>query len=273
LAAVAALEGVMEQGEILLEELSPPIAWLTLNRPANRNAMTLTLWKRLAAAMRRLAGEESVRVIILTGAGEQAFSAGADIMEIDHIRQSSERITAYLEAVEEVMRAIQEAPQPVIAMVNGPAVGGGCEIAAACDLRLASVRARLGIPARNLGIVIMLSDMRRLTALVGIGRAKELLMTGRMVSADEALSMGLVNRVVSPEQLRPECEALALDMSSKAPETLRSAKIMGNWIVSSEATADPNETFKLSIEGWHSENFAEGVRAYIEGRVPIFRNR
>jgi enoyl-CoA hydratase/carnithine racemase len=260
-------------GEILLEELTPPIAWLTFNRPAYRNAMTLALWERLAAAMRRFAGEEPVRVIVLTGAGDQAFSAGADITEIDQIRQSSERITAYLQAVEEVMRAIQQAPQPVIAMVNGAAIGGGCEIASACDLRVASARARLGIPARNLGIVITLSDMRRLTALVGLGRAKEMLMTGRMVSADEALSMGLVNRVVSPEQLRPECEAMALDMSHGAPETLRAAKIMGNRIVSCEATTDPNEKFKLSIEGWHSENFAEGVRAYIEGRVPAFRNR
>jgi enoyl-CoA hydratase len=158
-------------------------------------------------------------------------------------------------------------------MVNGAAIGGGCEIASACDLRIASARARLGIPARNLGIVITLSDMRRLTTLVGLGRAKEMLMTGRMASADEALSMGLVNRVVSPEQLRPECEALALDMSHAAPETLRAAKIMGNRIAGCEATADPDETFKLSIEGWHSENFAEGVRAYIEGRVPVFRNR
>ena len=259
--------------EILLEELSPPIAWLTFNRPANRNAMTHALWKRLAAAMRRLAGEEAVRVIVLTGAGDQAFSAGADITEIDQIRQSSERITAYLEAVEGVMCAIEEAPQPVIAMLNGAAIGGGCEIASACDLRVASTRARLGIPARNLGIVITLSDMRRLTALVGLGRAKEMLMTGRLVSADEALSMGLVNRVVAPEQLRPECEAMALDMSNKAPETLRAAKIMGNRIAGGEATTDPNETFKLSIEGWHSDNFAEGIRAYIEGRAPVFRNR
>jgi enoyl-CoA hydratase len=263
----------MEQSEILLEEVSPPIAWLTLNRPASRNAMTLALWKRLAAAMRRLAGEKSVRVIILTGAGEQAFSAGADITEIAQIRQSRERIAACLEAVEEVMRAIQEAPQPVIAMINGAAVGGGCEMAAACDLRLASARARFGIPARNLGIVITLSDTRRLAALVGIGRAKELLMTGRLVSADEALSMGLVNRVLSPQELRPQCEALALDMSGAAPETLRCAKIMGNRIVSGEASADPGETFRLAVEAWQSENVAEGVRAYIEGRAPVFRNR
>ncbi len=263
----------MEQSEILLEEVRPPIAWLTLNRPASRNAMTFALWKRLAAAMRRLAHEESVRVIILTGAGEQAFSAGADITEIAEIRQSREQITACLETVEEVMRAIQEAPQPVIAMVNGAAVGGGCEMAAACDLRLASARARFGIPARNLGIALSLSDMRRFVALVGVGRAKELLMTGRLVSADEALSMGLVNRVFSRQELRPQCEKLALDMSGAAPETLRSTKIMGNRIMSGQASADPGENFRFAIEAWQSENLAEGVRAYLEGRAPVFRNR
>jgi enoyl-CoA hydratase/carnithine racemase len=263
---------VEEQGELLVE-VAPPLAWVTLNRPKQRNALTLALWQGLAAVVRRLGTDDTVRVIIIRGAGDRAFAAGADIAELEAIRQSSTRIDTYLKSVESVMTTIEETPKPVIAMVNGAAIGGGCEIATACDLRIVSERARFGIPAGNLSIVITFGDVRRLVALVGLGRAKDLLMTGRLISAREAQSIGLADRVVAADQLEAETRSLALEISQKAPLTLRGAKTMGNWISRGHAARTLDEALRLSVEGWHSEDFSEGIRAYLEKRAPVFRGK
>lgn len=261
-----------EKGE-LLAGVDPPIGWVTLNRPGQRNALTLALWQGLTTVVRRLGAADTVRVIVLRGAGDRAFAAGADIGELDEIRRSSARIETYLKSVESVMATIEDTPKPVIAMVNGAAIGGGCEIAAACDLRVASERAQFGIPAGNLSIVITFGDVRRLVALVGLGRAKDLLMTGRLLSAQEALSIGLADRVVAAERLEAETRALALEISQKAPLTLSGAKAMGNRITRGHAARTSDEAMRLSVEGWHSADFAEGIRAYIEKRAPAFQGK
>jgi enoyl-CoA hydratase/carnithine racemase len=259
-----------ERGELLVE-VRPPIGWITLNRPQQRNAMTQDLWEGVAEAVGRLDRDGRVRILVIRGAGDKAFAAGADITELDEVRRDSARIAAYLRAVEGLMVAIEEAEKPVIAMVNGAAIGGGCEVATACDLRVASERAQFGIPAGTLSIVIAFPDVRRLAGLVGVGRAKELLMTGRLVTAQEALQIGLVTMVVPPDRLEAETVRLAERLAAQAPLTLQGAKAMATRILRGEAAASPEEALRPSIEAWHSADFGEGVRAYIEKRAPVFR--
>ena len=259
-----------ERGELLVET-RPPIGWITLNRPQQRNAMTQDLWEGIAEAVGRLDQDDRVRVLVIRGAGDKAFAAGADITELDEVRRDPVRIATYLRAVEGLMVAIEEAQKPVIAMVNGAAIGGGCEVATACDLRVASDKAQFGIPAGTLSIVIAFPDVRRLAGLVGVGRAKELLMTGRLVTAQEALQMGLVTMVVPPDRLEAETVCLVERLAAQAPLTLRGAKEMGTRIVRGNAAASPEEALRPSIEAWGTADFAEGVRAYVEKRAPVFR--
>lgn len=259
-----------ERGELVVE-VRPPIGWIILNRPQQRNAMTQALWEGVAEAVARLDRDGRARVLVIRGAGDKAFAAGADITELDEVRRDPARIPAYLRAVEALMVAIEEAGKPVIAMVNGAAIGGGCEVATACDLRVASEKAQFGIPAGTLSIVIAFPDVRRLAGLVGVGRAKELLMTGRVVPAQEALQMGLVTMVVPPDRLEPETVALAERLAAQAPLTLRGAKAMATRILRGHAEASPEEALRPSIEAWRTADFGEGVRAYIEKRAPSFR--
>jgi enoyl-CoA hydratase/carnithine racemase len=261
-----------ERGELLVE-VRPPIGWIILNRPQQRNAMTQSLWEGVAEVVGRLDRDQRVRILVIRGAGDKAFAAGADITELDEVRRDPARIAAYLRAVEGLMVAVEEAEKPVIAMVNGAAIGGGCEVATACDLRVASEKAQFGIPAGTLSIVIAFPDVRRLAGLVGVGRAKELLMTGRLVTAPEALQMGLVTMVVPPDRLEAETVSLAERLAAQAPLTLQGAKTMATRIVRGNAAASTDEALQPSIEAWGTADFAEGVRAYVEKRAPIFRRQ
>ncbi len=191
-----------ETHEVLTETLDDgAIGLITLNRPARHNALTLAMWQQVAANVREYGERSETRVIIIRGAGERAFASGADLHELATHRQTPEGAAAYHSAVEDAFAALAAVEQPVIAMIHGYCIGGGCELAVACDLRIADDRSRFGIPAAKLGIVLGVDELRRLANLVGVAGAKEILFTGRQFNADEALRMGLINRVVSAEDL------------------------------------------------------------------------
>src|SRR3989304_3504024 len=256
------------KGQVVLVETEPPIGFLTINRPESRNAMNLAVWEALIRGVEELDKDPAVRVIIIRGAGDRAFGAGADIRELDEVRQDPAKVNRALELVERTMLAIESAEKPVVAMVNGAAIGGGCELAVACDLRIAADTARFGIPAGNLGIVITFQDTRRLIRLVGLGMAKEILMTGRTLDAQEAQQIGLVNRVVPAEMLLEETLALAKTIAEKAPLTVAGAKRIANRVARGGDIGSLFDGLEPARHAWNSAALAAGVRADLEKGRP-----
>lgn len=201
------------------------VATVTLNRPEAMNALSKALRAELAAAMRELAADESIRAIILTGAGERAFTAGLDLKELgaDTSNLGAANATS---ADENPVRAIELCPQPVIGAINGVAITGGFEVALACDIRIASTNARFADTHARVGVMPGWGLSQKLSRLIGIGRAKELSLTGNFLDAETACAWGLVNRVVAPADLLPAAQALARDIASADPAMVRAYKAL-----------------------------------------------
>src|SRR5690349_21809572 len=198
------------------------VATLVLDRPKQLNALDATTLRELARAVRELRRDESVRAVVVTGAGEKAFSAGADIRAM--AAMSAAEGHAYSRLGHEVFARLEALLVPVVAAVNGVALGGGLEFALACDLIVASARARLGQPEINLGLIPGFGGTQRLVRRVGIGRAREIVYLGQAVAADDALRIGLVDRVVEPDRVVDEARRLAGELAAKAPVALAQAK-------------------------------------------------
>jgi enoyl-CoA hydratase len=205
----------------ILSTTAGGIAEITLNRPAARNAINLEMVRALHASLEEFAGREDVRVLILRGAGEKAFAAGADIADL-YARTSRE---ALLSINARLFQAVDDFPLPTIAAIRGYALGGGLELALACDMRVAAEDAKLGLPEVTLGVFPAAGGTRRLPRLVGDGLARELVFTGRIIGAEEALRIGLVNRVVPAARLHEESRALAAEIAANGELALRMAKL------------------------------------------------
>lgn len=201
------------------------VATVTLNRPEAMNALSKALRADLAAAMREVAGDDSIRAIVLTGAGTRAFTAGLDLKELgaDTSNLGAANATG---ADENPVKAIELCPQPVIGAINGVAITGGFEVALACDIRIASTNARFADTHARVGVMPGWGLSQKLSRLIGIGRAKELSLTGNFLDAETACAWGLVNRVVAPDDLLPAAQALARDIASADPAMVRSYKAL-----------------------------------------------
>jgi enoyl-CoA hydratase len=221
--------------------------------------------------LRELAEDDGIRVLVLTGAGDRAFAAGADIKEMESMDVSEAR--AWGELGHECGRLLETMPKPTIAAVNGFALGGGCELALACDLRYASAAAKLGQPEVSIGIIPGWGGTQRLARVVGIGRAKELIYTGRMVDAEEALRIGLVNAVFAPEELLEKVLEIARSLAAKSPLVLAAAKEMTNRSLQGELDAGLSEEAERFALLFDSEDQKEGMRAFVEKREPRFTGR
>jgi enoyl-CoA hydratase/carnithine racemase len=257
-------------GGALLVATDGQIATVTVNRREQRNAMTMDMWQGMADIMQELGADPEVRVIVVRGAGDKAFVAGADIAEFSELLADRAKMRDYPVKVEACMSSVEAVPKPVIAMVNGAAMGGGCELATVCDLRFAADTAKFGVPAGRLGIVITFQDTQRLTDLVGAANAKEILFTGRVLDAGEAFRIGLANRVLPAAELAAYTYEVARQIAANAPLTVRGAKRHVNNCLRSPRLVDPADGLALSHDAFASKDFREGVRAYLEKREPTF---
>jgi len=254
--------------ENLLFEKRDAIAIITINRPAVRNALNSATVRELGAAFEQAKNDTSVRVVILTGAGEKAFVAGADINEL--AVQTPAGGKEYALAGQGVFNSIENLGKPVIAAVNGFALGGGCELAMACTFRIASDNAQLGQPEVKLGIIPGYAGSQRLPRLVGKGPAMQILLTGDMVPAAEALRIGLVNQVVPQAELIPTAEAIAKKIIANAPLAVKFAMEAVNRGM--EMTTDEGQFVEATLFGLccATEDMKEGTKAFLEKRPAKF---
>ncbi len=255
----------------LLIETEDGIAVVTVNRPASLNALNKETLEELIEAFLALNDDDGVRVIILTGAGPKSFIAGADISVMQPMGPPGARDNAL--RGQRLCDAIEHGAKPVIAAVNGFALGGGCEVAMACDIRIAAASARFGQPEINLGIVPGFGGTQRLPRLVGRGRAMELLLTGDMIDVQEAWRIGLVNRVVPSEELMSEARAMAQKIARKsriAASLCKEGVRNGLEMELGKACAYEAELFAFTFA---TEDQKEGMKAFLEKRAAIFTDR
>lgn len=257
----------------VLVDLAGPIATVTLSRPERLNALALATWARIRDVFSALEAAPDVRVVLVRGSGDKAFAAGADISEFPQLRLSAAAARGYNQTLADALQAIAALSLPVIAVVHGLAIGGGCELAAACDVRIASTDARLGIPIGRLGVILGDVESRAVARLIGPARLKELLFSGRLVDAEEALAIGLVDRVVEPAELEDAVSALVRSIVRSAPTTMRAAKLVTDMYDRPLDEADARTLAKLEQAAYDGPNLKEGVAAFLEKRRPEFGRR
>ena len=267
-AAVAAV-AVDPLGRILLRR-APPIATLIINRPAQRNAISYPMWGQMSELLRQLDADRAVRCVVITGAGAEAFSAGADIADFEQYRSDSAKGRRYNRAVDGLLETAATMGTPVISMIRGFAAGGGCELAVATDLRIAASNSRLGIPVARLGISIGHREMHGLVNLVGKGNALYILLSGRLLDAAAALRMGLVNQVVPDDQLEAATYRLAGDIAALAPLSHAVNKQTLNQVLAKPSLDLTPEEAALPLTQFDTRDYQEGCRAFLEKRRPEF---
>ncbi len=257
----------------LIAEKDGPVGRLTFNNPARRNAISFAMWQALPTLIEEFASDDAIRVIILKGAGGQAFSAGNDISEFKQRRSTKQGIAECDAATHRAYDALISIDKPTIAMIEGFCIGGGLEVALLCDIQIAANNARFAVTPAKLGLGYKLDDVRLLVSNVGPKYAKEILFTGRQFSAEEARKMGIVNRVVPAQGLADFVEEYAQTIADNAPLSIRAIKKIIAEAAKGAGQADLDLCQRL-VDACHaSEDYKEGQHAFAEKRKPNFTGR
>jgi enoyl-CoA hydratase/carnithine racemase len=257
--------------EAILTERRPPVATITFNRPEQRNAISYAMWKELSPVLSDLDDDPEIRCVVITGAGDEAFSAGADIKDFEEHRSNSVKGEIYNNAINRSLATLAGMGTPTISMVRGYAVGGGCELAVATDLRIAAEGSHFGIPVARLGISVGHREMKGLVDLVGKGNALYILFSGRLLDSSEALRIGLVNQIVALDDLETYTYRLAEDIANLAPLSHAVNKQTLNQVIAKPSlTGLTKEEADLPLTQFDTRDYQEGYRAFLEKRQPSF---
>jgi enoyl-CoA hydratase/carnithine racemase len=252
----------------LLIERKGHTAWVTINRPHVRNALNLAITRQLVDMLESLARDRAIRVVVLTGAGDRVFISGADINEFRAQLATPKQALRYDAAAERLQSALRDIPKPVIAMIQGHAIGSGTLVAASCDFRIAVRTAKFGIPVAKFGFIAPVPDTLRLVHLLGPTKSKWLLMTGELIEAPEAEAIGLVDRVVDPKDLVATVESLAATLAANAPLTLKATKQIIETMTAPGRPVAAGAPWYAEI--FRSRDFQEGLDAFFNKRKPEF---
>jgi enoyl-CoA hydratase len=259
--------------EKVIVEQTGPVARIIFNQPEKRNAVSLEMWEAVEAALDRFSADESIRVLIMSGAGGKAFVSGADISKFESERASEEGVARYNAITKRVYDKVEAFPKPTIAQIDGFCVGGGVALAVCCDIRICGSGSNFAIPAARLGLGYGFRGINRLANLIGPAFAKEIFFTARRYNANEAGSMGLVNQVVDDGMVGKAAEEMASMICENAPLTVNAVKYIANQTRMDESQRDLDTCDALVKACFDSEDYIEGRRAFMEKRKPIWKGR
>ena len=256
--------------EKMIAKKQDGVGWMTLNNPERHNAISLEMWDAALEIMADFAADPTIRVMVLTGAGSKAFASGADISKFKDERQEADALAHYQATTQRAYAALQAMPIPTIAMVRGYCIGGGTAVAVCCDIRICNDSAKFGVPAAKLGLGYGLGRAKPLVDLVGPAYAKEMFFTGRHFDAQEALRMGLVNRVVTDDALEATVQEMARTIAENAPLTVRCAKTVVGELLKDAQQRDVAAAERAVDACFASSDYREGQAAFMEKRKPRF---
>jgi enoyl-CoA hydratase len=255
----------------LLYEKKDGIGVVTLNRPEALNALNSTVYTELYDVFEAIENDEEVRAVVLRGSGEKAFAAGSDVAEMASM--NTLEIQKFMATIRKASDRIYSLTKPTIAAISGYALGGGCELAMCCDLRICSEKARFGQPEINLGLIPGAGGTQRLPRLIGVAKAKEMIFLGDMIDAATALNLGLVNKVVPPEKLMEEAMVWATKLVSKSGPVLAMAKLAINTGIDTDINSGLNVETKCDALCFATEDQKEGMKAFLEKKKVVFKNK
>ena len=247
------------------------IGWITFNQPEKRNAISMEMWAAVSTAADIFGKDAAVRVVVLSGSGGKAFASGADISEFATARASAEDEAKYHAFADNARTALRAMGKPIIAMIEGYCIGGGCATALLADLRIATPESKFGVPAAKLGVAYALEGLHRLVALVGPSVAKDIMFTGRQFTATEALAAGLINRIVEPAVLEETVTALAQTIARNAPLSIYHSRETIDMLAGDPSAWDRARIEALYDRCFDSADYREGRTAFMEKRTPVFK--